>query len=94
MASLWSLRPAGGTAGEWLINICHGPEFKILGSVWTSATDDPRAATNAALGWLRDECARLGLKIAGIKDHNDQYGPDERPYFTTSQVCIVDKDWT
>lgn len=77
--------------GRWRINIVHGEE--AIGCVWTDVTDDPDDVAAAAVEWLRDECARLGLKIVQVESFNNQYGPNERPYFTTSRVLIVDKDW-
>lgn len=83
-------------AGEWMINACIGPGDNpdIIGSVDTERTDDPDTAAETAVAWVSSECARAGLKVAHVVNHNDKYGPNERPYFTTSQVLVVDKDWT
>lgn len=81
--------------GEWLVNLLYGPAENpaILGAVWTEATDDPDVAAATVAAWLAVELPALGLKVAGFVSHNDRYAPAERPYFTTSQVCVVDKDW-
>lgn len=81
--------------GYWTINACHGPGDNptIIGTVETNQTTDPEEAAAAALAWVKDECAHVGLKVAHYVNHSDRYGPAERPYFTTAQVLIVDKDW-
>lgn len=85
----------GRYGGQWLINVCHGPAENpdIIGSVETDVTTDPDEAAAAALSWVREECVRTGLKVAHYVNHNDRYGPAERPFFTLAQVLLVDKDW-
>jgi hypothetical protein len=82
--------------GEWVINACigAGESPTVIGSVETGRTDDPDVAAETALAWVAEECARLGLTVAHVVNCNDRYGPDERPYFTTSQVLVVNQDWT
>jgi hypothetical protein len=85
----------GRYGGEWVINVVHDPaaDATILGTVHTERTEDPDVAAATAKAWIEAECERLGLKVAHYVNHNNRYGPDERPYFTTAQVLLVDKDW-
>jgi hypothetical protein len=79
--------------GMWRIGLIHGENQHTYGSVCTDETNDPAVAETTALSWLKSELTRHGLKIAGLVSKNDQYGPDQRPFFVLTQVCIVDKDW-
>jgi hypothetical protein len=79
--------------GQWSISAVG--EIGVLGTVRIdlAATEDPDVAAATAKAWVDAECEHLGLKCVGYRGHNSEYGDAERPYFTTAQVVLADKDW-
>lgn len=80
--------------GEWSLGLL-GPDDQDnpIASVRTDKTEDPDVALLAGIAWVREQAATIGLKVAHAASQNHRYPADQRPFFATAQVVLVDKDW-
>ena len=76
----------GSYGGMWVMNAIstHTPadQAAALGAIQTEdAPRRPDLAVEAAEDWIKEECKRLGYKLAHSASQNHTYGLDEAPFF-------------
>ncbi len=80
--------------GMWMMSAIVLGDDEPSGSIETAeAPRRPDLALDAAEDWVGRECARLGVALRLCVSKNDQYGPDEAPFFSTG-LALVDREPT
>jgi hypothetical protein len=83
----------GRYGGQWQLNaipMTPGGPGEPAGSILTAADNRPGMAVDTALVWVNDAVARAGLKLAHFESKNDQYPPDQAPYFAAA-LALIDR---
>ena len=88
----------GRYGGHWVINAFVDVREESAGEIETTydlrrsdlTKDDryPDLAADTAYVWLHDHVKKHGWRLLMWENLNSQYGPDERPYFSTARAVI------
>lgn len=83
----------GRYGGHWMLHALPAggeQKSKSVGEIFTEADPRPDMAVDTAYVWVNDACVRAGVKLALVRNLNDQYGPDEAPYFAGG-IFLIDR---
>jgi hypothetical protein len=83
----------GSYGGMWALNAISThtspDQATAIGSIQTDdAPQRPDLAVEAAEAWMREECERLGFKLAHVANQNHVYPPDQAPFFAGIMFLI------
>ncbi|MGW8554089.1 tyrosine-type recombinase/integrase [Streptomyces tubercidicus] len=72
----------------WAVGAQTQPDTDLLGVI-NLAGRGQKDAANAAVKWVRDQCAAHDLELVRVEDFNDRYPEEERAYFSLTRFTVA-----